>query len=179
MGIAEVVPNILQHLSLFVIPMAVAHVEGSRYLLIGRQGEVRRHHIAISRHLATAALQLHRLDKQGYLGNLHGTFVQIHTIEVVLYDEFRNVTAAEVGTIVLHLIYIHIIEHGEGINEEVTTTAGRVDKFDIEHPILLRMAHLLLRRIGYQILGLTGFLINHEAAVWIHFQILLAQGIIH
>ena len=179
MGIAEVVPNILQHLSLFVIPMAVAHVEGSRYLLIGRQGEVGRHHIAISRHLATAALQLHRLDKQGYLGNLHGTLVQIYTIEIVLYDELWNITAAEVGTIVLHLIYIHVIEHGEGINKEVTTTAGRVDKFDIEHPILLRMAHLLLRRIGYQILGLAGFLINHEAAVRIHLQILLAQGIIY
>ena len=78
----------------------------------------------------------------------------------MLYDELRNITATEVGTIVLHLIYIHIIEHGEGINKEVTATAGRVDKLDIEHTILLRMAHLLLRCIGYQILGLAGFLID-------------------
>ena len=179
MGIAKVIPNILQHLSLLTIPMTVAHIEGSLYLLILRQGEVGRHHIAVSRHLATATLQLHRLDKESYLSELHSTFVQIHTIEVVLYDEFRNVTATEVGTIVLHLIYIHIIEHGEGINKEVTATAGRVDKFDIEHPILLRMTHLLLRRIGNQILGLAGFLINHKTAVRIHLQILLAQSIIY
>ena len=179
MGIAEVIPDILNHLSLLFIPMRIAHFKCSLNRLIIRQGEMRRHHIAISRHLATTALQLHRLDKQGYLGNLHGTLVQIYTIEIVLYDKLRNITATEVGTIVLHLIYIHVIEHGEGINEEVTTTAGRVDKSDIEHPILLRMAYLLFRRIGNQILGLTGFLINHKTAVRIHLQILLAQGIIH
>ena len=159
--------------------MTVAHIEGSRNLLVSRKCEVGRHHIAVSRHLATAPLQLHRLDKESYLSELHSTLVQIHAIEVVLHDELRNVTAAEVGTIVLHLIYIHIIEHGEGINKKVAATTGRVDKLDTEYPILLRMAHLMLRCIGNKILGLTGFLINHEAAVWIHFQILLAQCIIH
>ena len=140
---------------------------------------MRRHYIAVSRHLATATFQLHRLNKEGYLGNLHGTLVQIYTIEVVLHDELWYVTPAEVGTIVLHLIYIHVIEHGEGIDEEVAATAGRVDELDVKDAIGLRMAHLMLRRIGDKILGLAGFLVNHEAAVRIHLQILLAQCIIH
>ena len=159
--------------------MAVPHIEGSRNLFVSRKCEVGRHHIAVSRHLATATFQLHRLDKESYLSNLHGTLVQIYTIEIVLYDELWNITATEVGTIVLHLIYIHIIEHGEGINKKVAATTGWVDELDTEYPILLRMAHLMLRCIGNKILGLTCFLINHEAAVWIHFQILLAQCIIH
>ncbi len=159
--------------------MAVAHIQRSLYILILRQGEVGRHHIAVSRHLATTTLQLHRLDKQCYLGELHGTFIQIHTIEVVLHDELRHISAAEVGTIIVYLVDIHVVENRKSINQEVAATTGRVYELDVEDATLLRVAHLALRTISYEILYCPRLLIHHEMAVGIHLQVLLAQGVVH
>ena len=72
--------------------------------------------------------------------------------------------------VVFHLIHVQVIEQREGINQEVTRTAGRIEQSHLAQ--VLWMAHLMVREISYQV-----FLF--DTAVWEHLHISLTQRIVN
>ncbi|EJX10455.1 hypothetical protein EVA_01207 [gut metagenome] len=124
-------------------------------------------------HATTTQLPSFNVKRQ--LGKLSGTFVQIHSIEVVFQNQFRYITTRIVRSEIIHLVLIQLIEHLAGIKQKVTTTTSWVNQTHIFHFLCCDTCHRERRRswsIGYLV-----FFAQRGRRV--HFQILFHQGVIH
>ncbi len=72
-----------------------------------------------------ARVNLACLHHHGEIGQLVGTLVDVETVEIVLEDELRNLTAR------IARLRIDLREHGKGIDENMAAAHAGVDEADI------------------------------------------------